>query len=688
MESDATTDALISTIQSYIGLGQLREAELVCQHLLVEHGPAQARGWFLLGLIHLHKKAWHEAEIALERAISLDEHSAECWHNLSSAIEEQGRFSEAESCSRRALALDPTNADYWFGLGITLSGQLKWDEASEAFRGAVHQNPRDIGAWCNLGIAEQRCDRLQAAKVAYERGLALDPHHMDTLVNYAYLLAVIGQAQRSIDVFRVVLEREPTDREALHNLALILLLQGRLSEAEDLARRLLGLDDQSSKAWSLTGAILMAIGRTEEGLRAYQRSLELGHQPLHHSKLLLALQYLDDVEPNKQLETHQQWNTLHAEHLFSPSGSIAKARFSEAGRLRLGFVSADFNQHPIGFFALPALEHLDKTKCSITCYYDRVSEDEFTERFRKTADLWHTINGLSDEQLVERIRADEIDILVDLMGHTGKRLLTFARKPAPIQVTWLGYVGTTGLTTMDFIVADRFHVQPAEDRFYVERVLCMPNGYACYGPPDDAPDVTALPALEQGHVTFGCFNNPTKYGHHILDAWAAILSRLPTARLMLKYRGLDCSIAQEELRCQFSNRGIPLERIIFEGHSPHRELLTSYGRIDLALDTQPYSGGLTTCEALWMGVPVITFPGKTFAGRHSTSHLNNAGYPQFVAQDSASYIELAIEWANRLDDLAVIRRELRDRVRQSPLCDAPRFAQDFLSLLRQAANRA
>ena len=325
-----------------------------------------------------------------------------------------------------------------------------------------------------------------------------------------------------------------------------------------------------------------------------------------------------------------------------------------------------------------------------------------TERIAAAAGEWRDVRSLSDSALAEQIRGDQIDVLFDLGGHTsGNRLLVFARKPAPVQVTWLGYVGTTGLTAMDYLLADRFHVREGEEEYYSEQVLRMPNGYACYGPPEDAPQVGPLPAGGgrqalgekaslarrvggEGTMTFGCFNNPAKFAASILDAWTEILRRVPNSRLLLKYGGLDDPQVQERLQGEFARRGVEPERIVLEGWSPHRELLAAYNRVDLALDTQPYSGGLTTCEALWMGVPVITFPGQTFAGRHSVSHLTNAGYPQFIAADAAGYVDLAVQWAGRLDELSAIRSQMREQVRQSPLCDAPRFARDLLAVLTAA----
>lgn len=351
---------------------------------------------------------------------------------------------------------------------------------------------------------------------------------------------------------------------------------------------------------------------------------------------------------------------------------------------RIGFVSPQFGLHPIGFLALPLVEALKNMDCVTICYSARKVLDSYTDRFQNATNAWRVTSHLSAEQLASQIRADKIDILIDLMGHTSPSLLAFAYHPAALQISWLGYVGTTGMRAMDGLLADAYHIRPGEEANYSEQVLRMPCGYACYGPPGYAPDVGALPALQSGNVTFGCFNNPSKFSPGIVQAWAEILQRVPHSRLLLKYLRLNDSETQQLIRNQFAAAGVDPLRVLIEGEADHETMLATYQRVDLALDTQPYSGGLTTCEPLWMGVPVITYPGKTFAGRHSTSHLMNAGLGQFIAPNRASYIDLAISWANRLDELSTIRSTIREQIRQSPLCDAHRFAEDFLTVLRAA----
>jgi len=296
------------------------------------------------------------------------------------------------------------------------------------------------------------------------------------------------------------------------------------------------------------------------------------------------------------------------------------------------------------------------------------------------------VAGQSDSWLADKIHHDHIDVLFDLSGHTaGNRLLLFARKPAPIQITWIGYVGTTGLSAMDYLLADRHMVPPGTEAGYREGVLRMPHGYVCYDPPE-APPVNPLPALEQGHVTFGCFNNLAKITPEVVAVWARILQRLPQSRLILKYKGWGDDTVRRRYRDRFVSAGARPEQLEMLPHSSHAELLATYQRVDLALDPFPFSGGLTTCEALWMGVPVITCPGATFASRHSVSHQANLGLMDPIAEDVDQYVERSVCLASDLPRLAALRAGLRPRMAASPLCDGRRFADDFMQVLSALRN--
>lgn len=715
MLDSAAIDAAINHIDQLFSSGRLTEAEELCRRLLAA-APTSAVAWFRLGLLLLHRQVYAEAEAALRHALSHEPYAAAIWHQLAIALHRQGLAVEAEAALRQAINFEPGNPAYWQLLGTTLYDQRRHAAACEAHRQSLAIDPRSPTAWNDLGITEQACSRFAAAEQAFQNSLALAAGHPGALVNYGFLLCQQGQPDRAFQLLQSVVvpdpfsspgwlmlgeifeamvqtklasqayrrawELAPHDPHAGFRLAKMLQSNHQLTEAESVLRAHLGRFPAQADSLALLGEVLLRQCRTAEGLEFAQRAVNLSPDPHRHSRLLLELQYDDEVSPEKLLSAHRDWNNAYAKPLLPMTRPQLKPR--QNSPLRIGLVSRDFGQTPIAFLALPALEHLPRTACELICYSDRTNDDEYTTRFRAAATAWRATYGHTDEQVAALIQRDNIDVLIDLMGHTGRRLLLFARQPVPFQLCWLGYASTTGLSAIDGILADRFHIQAGEECWYSEQVLRMPHAYACYGPPRGSPTVGPLPALTAGHVTFGCFNNTLKYSVRIREAWAAILRRVPTSRLMLKFQGLDDPQLQSNLRHWFQERGVSGDRLAFEGWSLQADLLAAYNRIDLALDTQPYSGGLTTCDSLWMGVPVITIPGQTFAGRHSTSYLTNAGYPQFIASDINAYIDLAVEWSNRLDELATIRQQLRPNLQSSPVCNAAQFAQDFLSVLTRA----
>jgi protein O-GlcNAc transferase len=704
----------IARIEELVRLGMMDAAEQACRQVL-EHDAREHKAWAWLAMLMLVRQQAAEAEAAIRQAISIFSGDARYWNTLSLALRLQSRFADAETASRQSLALDDTS-EYWSGLGDCLFEQRQWDAAASAYQQALYRNQHQPQVWTNLGAAEHSRGNFDAAEAAFQRSLALAPDDPNALTRYALLhvqrgqidegiatvhriLAkeprllpawlLLGNAQRLRDdwpraeaAYRQALQITPGDRDARYNLALLLLQKGDYCEAETWARQLVTENPRDADAWTILGGACQSEARIDEALDAMRRSVDLRPDSTTHSKYLVALHYSPSITPDQLLAAHREWNDRYA-HMVTPLPPPATPSASNR-RLRIGFIGLDFSIGPTGFLGLRGLECLDRDQCSIACYFDRVTADEYTARFQAVSDIWRVTMGLTDDELAHRVRQDEIDVLVDLGGHVGRRLLTFARQPAALQVTWLGYVGTTGLSAMDGLIADRFHVREGEERCYTESVLRMPNDYICYGPPPHAPSIATLPALAMGYMTFGCFNNPAKYASPTLDAWGQMMRRVPTARLFLKYSGLDQPGSERRFRDELARRGVSENRILIEGWSDNVEAMARYNQVDLALDTQPYSGGLTTCEALWMGVPVITCPGAGFASRHSTSHMTNAGYSQFVARDMADYVELAVAWAGRLDELAAIRVQMREQISKSPLCDGPQFARDFLALLRTA----
>ena len=463
---------------------------------------------------------------------------------------------------------------------------------------------------------------------------------------------------------------------------------GRLDEALACHRRAVDLRPDYALAHHNLSLALQGQGRLDEAAASYRRALELRPDAATaHASLLLLMQYCPGVTLSELAAAHAEFDRRHAAPLRAAWRPHENARDPERP-LRVGFVSADFGRHPVGFFLVRCLENLDRGQCEIVCYSNRILKDDLTARFQAAATIWRDAAGLNDDQLAEQIRADRINVLFDLAGHTARnRLLVFARKPAPIQITWIGYEGTTGLEAMDYILADGYEIPPQSEPHYRERVLRMPDGYVCYDPPHDAPPVSPLPAAEKGHVTFAAFHNPPKIGPQVVEVWARILKRLPRARLVLKYRGTDDASVAGRLTGLFAGRGIEKARLEFAPPSRYADYLAAYGDVDIALDPFPFGGGITTCDALWMGVPVVTCPGETFASRHGLSHLSNVGLTETIARDLDEYVDLAVSLAGDLPRLAALRAGLRERMAASPLCDGKRFAANFAEILRGVWRR-
>jgi protein O-GlcNAc transferase len=704
---------IIEQIESLVRQGAYGAAEAACQALL-QQSPAEHKAWAWLGMLHLAQGRLAEAEAPVRRALQFYTQDARYWNMLCLSLRAQNKMAEAEVAARNALSLVDL-PEYWLNLGNCLFDQQQWANSIQAYEQTLARNPNDSEAWRNLGAAEQALGRLDRAKLALDRSLSLQPGDVNTQVRYALLQLQLGDIDRSIQfaksvlaqmpelvpawlllgnaqrlrdnlaeaeaAYREAVKLAPHDHDSRYNLGLVLLQRAQFCEAEAWMQQLVRENPNDADAWTVLGGSMHAQARMTEAIDAMRRSVTLRSNANMHAKLLVALHYDVNQSPEQILQEHQTWNVAFARPLLPVVPPAAKPAVGR--KLRLGFSALDFCGGPTGCLTLRALECLDKTACSIVCYSDRVSEDEFSDRFRAAAETWHISMSWPDEQLADQVRRDEIDIFFDMAGHVGRRLLAFARRPAPLQITWLGYTGTTGIDAMDGLLADRFHVRPGEESWYSEAILRMPHDYACFAPAPRGPSVDPLPARVNGFVTFGSFNNPAKYSKWTLDAWSSILRRVPGSRLLLKYGGLNQPDAHNWLHGEFAHRGIAADRLILEGWTSNLDTMAQYGRVDLALDTQPYSGGLTTCEALWMGVPVICCPGRGFATRHATSHVTNAGYAQFITENMDHYGDKAVEWASRLDELATLRSQMREQVAASPLCDGPAFARDLLTLVSE-----
>lgn len=492
-----------------------------------------------------------------------------------------------------------------------------------------------------------------------------------------------GRLQDAFRKIKSAVGAQPNDVALLLEFATIYRLSGLLDRAEQTCRRILELEPNAVAAFNNLGVIRGDLGDAVGADKWFAEAMARAPgKPALASNRLANAQYIPGITAAALLPLHQDWDERFCKPWVArwpkhPARDPAK-------KLKIGFLSGDFARHPIGFFVLPLFRSIDRTQCEVHGFAASNRHDEFTAAFIEHADGWHHIADLSDDDAAARIGALGIDILFDLAGHTHNgRLGVFIRKPAPIQISWAGYVGTTGLSAIDYVLADGQQAPPEDDRYFTERVLRMPACYVPYDAPRDAPDVAPPPANTNGFVTFGGMHNPVKVNDDVLRLWAEVLRRVPGSRLRLQFRGLDAPSNIARVHEIFAAAGVGKERAQIFGFAPPRDLLAAYGGIDIAVDSTPYTGGLTTCEALWMGVPVVTLRGATFAGRHAASYLTAVGLPDLITTCRDEYIDRAVSLAADLDRLTGLRAGLRNRMRASPLLNHTQFAADFLAAMRK-----
>jgi predicted O-linked N-acetylglucosamine transferase (SPINDLY family) len=495
-------------------------------------------------------------------------------------------------------------------------------------------------------------------------------------------------AQRARDyrtaaaAFEKAVAADPTASDARYELSNTYRDLQRLADAEREIRAYIAARPQDPKGYTALGVTLVGSGRPEQAVAAYEAAMRADPTfAVAVTNWLHAQQYVPNVTAASLSAAHARWAELCAPP--ESTAPFANARTTDRA-LVVGFVSPDLSQHPVGLLSARLFANLDHALIRPVVFSTRPAEyEDDVSRSIAAVTQWTAVFGLPDEALAAFIRASKVDVLVDMSGHMAhNRLKLFAARAAPVQVTWLGYPSTTGVPAMDYLLATPTLAPAAMQEFVRERIVRLPETHACFAA-DDAPPVEPLPAIANGYVTFGCLNNPAKISDDALASFANILKRIPGSRLKLRYVSLSEPESQVRLRRALETRGIAPERVDISGNVPRAAYLSTYGEIDIALDTFPYSGCMTTCEALWMGCPVVTFTGDTIASRQSASVLTAAGLAELIAPDRHGYEDLAVRLTHDLTGLSALRAGLRGRVASSPLSDGPRFARVFTEALRK-----
>jgi predicted O-linked N-acetylglucosamine transferase (SPINDLY family) len=574
------------------------------------------------------------------------------------------------------------SADQAFALALAHHRAGRLAEAERGYREILDREPEHADSLHLLGVLALQAGNLPSALTLVERAAALRPDAATCRNNLGQILERLQRNDEAARCYEAAIELDGGYAEAHNNLGYLRARQDRLTDAEALYRKAIELDPEYAEPHTNLGNLRKDRGDLDAAIASYRRAIELRPDLSElHSNLLLTLHYHPSYSPADLEREHRAWAARHV----APLGRLRRPHTNTRDpdrRLRVGYASADFREHPVARFVLPLFREHDRRQIEVVAYSDVTTPDTVTRLVREHVDRWRDVAVLGDEQLADAVRADGIDVFVDLAAHSGRnRLLTFARKPAPVQITYLAYCSTTGVDAIDYRVTDRFLDPPTEPSHYVESSLHLPRCYWCYSAPPLADSARPTTEREAGPPTFGCLNNFAKVSGVTLELWTRLLRRVPEARLLV-YARTDAH--RERVRAALRAAGLGESRAAFVGYQSLADYLATYRQIDVGLDPYPYGGGTTTCDALWMGVPVVSLAGRTAVSRAGSTLLANVGLERLVARDEEQYVERAAALLRDPAALAGLRRELRRRVESSPLMDAAQFARDIEDEFRTA----
>jgi predicted O-linked N-acetylglucosamine transferase (SPINDLY family) len=612
----------------------------------------------------------------LQRATALAPNNAAYHTNLGEAYRRLGQHDDALRTLLRAMALQPSMAEPVFNLGVLLEDCGVNEGAIACFEQAAERRPDSAPMRDRLALARKR--GLEQGRAGTERGATDESVRMMALL--ASGLHAAGASEQALTLMHRVLTARPNLAQAHIDLGIIFSDLSRNEEAIASFRRALALHPDQPEVLANLATSLAADGLVSDAIDMLRKSVAHSPRAERHSNLVFLMPFDPRsteerilVEARAYQAAHGERSAAHEPHRNDPSPERT---------LRIAYVSPDFRRHVQSLFVVPLLSHHDRRDFEIYCY-SRVSQpDDITQRLAGYVDGWRGIGGMEPDAAAEAIRADAIDIVVDLTMHmANNHLPVYARKPAPVQISWLAYPGTTGLAAIDYRLSDPYLDPPDSDcRQYSEKTIRLPDTFWCYDALATEPEVGSLPALARGHVTFGCLNNFAKVNPDVLDLWGRVLRECAGSRMVVL---APLGAARRRVRAALARHGVDGSRVEFVNRGGRADYLARYRDIDICLDTVPYNGHTTSLDALWMGVPVVTLVGKTVVGRAGLSQAENLGLRELVATTADEYVQIAVALARDLDRLGELRAGLRGRMSASPLMDAPRFARALESVYRQ-----
>ncbi len=667
----AHAEALYISSQALHKLEKLDDA-LACARKALDIRPDFAAACFEAGLVLKTLGRSEDALAYLTEAIRLNPDSAEAHNNLGNLLQEAGQWETAREHYRRALTINPNFALAHNNLGTVLLEAGYYEEALAAFETALKHLSDSPEIHYNMGVALKHLGRLENAAASYMQTLALNPVHVGAHNNLGVILREFGQAQQALAHYRRALEINPEHAEAHNNLGILFREMGRLTDALAHSQRASTLRSDLAEAHVNLGNVLHDLGRLGEARQHHRTALQIRPDDMTaFSALLFNLNYDSELSAEDIYRAYQEFD----QRFGLPHHAFWKPHTNDRDltrRLKVGYVSPDFHKHSTRHFLEPLLAAHCRRCFELTAYAEQRKSDEWTARYRRYVDHWVVTSGISDANLAERIRADQIDILVDLAGHSDKnRLGVFARKPAPVSVSWMGYGYTTGLSAIDYYLTNAICTPEGSERLFAEKPWRLNRALFCYRPAEAMGVVSPLPALTQGRITLGTLSRGARINHHCVRVWSVILNQLSRAVLVINSKDFQDSHAARALQQQFVARGIDPQRLSIGFTSPPWDV---YRSLDIALDCFPHNPGTTLVESLYMGVPYITLSGRPSVGRIGAMILEGFGRREWVACSENEYIQKVVELATDIETLADIRARLRNQMQTSPLMDETGFA--------------
>ena len=678
----AGADALFRLGQSLNARERFKDAAEVLEQA-VSITPSHTRAWCALGVSRRQLADMPAARAAYEHALAIDPNYPDAQVNLGEWHLVSGDTATALSCFNRILERNPGHYEALTNKTAALIESGDHIEAEKIALNALQLFPQSAPLHVNLGNVYAAMAKGREAAESYRKALELDHKSEEAALSLATLLGSQELLARAIDFLKkqILIKGESPDR--LCRLAMAQVGQKACSDARETCQRVLEKHPEHIAALVTLSNAEGALGNAEEAMAITKRVVALRPDLSSiHSNILFEATYSEKLTRQEVFDLHLEWAARHEVPLLGKRvcqrlPSVAET-VAEERRLRIGYVSGDFVSHPVGFLIRDILRDPDKRRFETWCYSQVTFPEHVTEQIKSYADHWDDCFFLSDEQLAERIAADEIDILVDLSGHTARnRLRVFAMRPAPVQVTWIGYFHSTGLTSIDYFITDPYSTPPNSGQSFSEQPVYLPHSRFCYSPPTYAPPVGDLPCERNGFITFGSFNRLSKLTPDVVEIWSAILTAVPESRLLLKTAGLQEEEGRERIRERFAKLGIKPDRLDLRGPSNHQEMFDQYGEMDIGLDPFPFNGGMTTLETLWMGIPVVALRGNSVVSLQSTSLLMNIGLAELIFDDTRAYIAGAIALARDRQHLGQLRRELRLRMTKSAVCQPEVFTHEL-----------